>query len=310
MNRFGAIIEQLSYIAEPEDQVRLLRHYLSTVSDDDRAAVAAMLSSPRFRHVKPALLRALIRERVSDALYALSRKFVGDTSETIALLWQSSHGTNREPTPSGVLEMLKSAGPSALPKLVVSLLDTCDVSGRHLLIKYLTGAFRSPVSETLLTDVFGACRIPATFALVPTGRPGKQADLFLVDVELNPGTIEAVLLYVEKGRSRTSPLLCTIGVWNGEVLVPVGRVEAGQHQSPIEVFTTKSAVRRFGPATEVQHSSVAAMVLHVSFDGVTTSKRRKTGLTLIAPRIVSIAEGASVDAASHVEELTNLLPPR
>ena len=165
------------------------------------------------------------------------------------------------------------------------------------------------MSNALLAEIFSSYSIPEGFASIAAVKPDQQTDLFLAYLELNPGTIDAVLMYVEKGRSRASPLLCTIGIWSRDVLMPVGRVEAGQYQLAIEAFTKSFAVKRFGPATEVQHSSTAALVLNVAFDGITQSKRRKAGLTLIAPRILSIAEGTLADAASQVEDLMNLLPP-
>ena len=134
--------------------------------------------------------------------------------------------------------------------------------------------------------------------------------MFARNVEQTPGVLQAVLLYVERSRSRTSPLICTFGVWAGEELIPVGRAEAAQAQSTIETFARTSAVRRFGPATEVKHSAENSLILNVAYDGVETSNRRKAGLTLIAPRILSVAETAGIEEASHIEDLSKQLPPQ
>ena len=40
-----------------------------------------------FRHAKPGIIRALIAERTDPMLFELSYDYVGDLSETVALMW-------------------------------------------------------------------------------------------------------------------------------------------------------------------------------------------------------------------------------
>lgn len=310
MNSLGALVESLACASEPNDQARLLDNYLSTLSELERKAAARMLAGANVKYVKLALLRALLREQIDDTLFSLSQKFVGDTHETISLLWPKETRSNRDPSPSDVIEKLQGASPSGLPRLIQEMMGACDAAGRNLLVRVLTGSLKSCVSQPHLIDVLIAHNLPAP-ANKPKASPHPaQADLFARHVEQTPGELQAVLLYVEKGRARTSPLICTFGVWAGEELIPVGRAEAGPAKPLIEVFAQASAIRRFGPATEVQHSAEAALVLNVAYEGVETSNRRKAGLTLMAPRILSVAQGTSRDEASHIEDLSNLLPSR
>ena len=43
-----------------------------------------------FRHAKPGIIRALIAERTDPMLFELSYDYVGDLSETVALMWPAS----------------------------------------------------------------------------------------------------------------------------------------------------------------------------------------------------------------------------
>ncbi|HEY6025697.1 MAG TPA: cisplatin damage response ATP-dependent DNA ligase, partial [Pseudolabrys sp.] len=51
-----------------------------------------------FKHAKAGMIRALIAERTDPALFALSYDYVGDLSETVALMWPAQHA-ERVPLP-------------------------------------------------------------------------------------------------------------------------------------------------------------------------------------------------------------------
>ncbi|MFZ8368806.1 hypothetical protein ACO1LQ_13865, partial [Staphylococcus aureus] len=66
----------------------LIVDYLRAVPDPDRGwAMAALTGELDLPGVKPAVIRALIEERVDPMLFRMSRDYVGDTAETVALLW-------------------------------------------------------------------------------------------------------------------------------------------------------------------------------------------------------------------------------
>src|SRR5260221_10713915 len=105
MNRFAALLDRLAYEPSRNAKLRLLTDYFRETPDPDRGyALAAMTGALNFRNAKPALLRELIAERTDPQLFALSYDYVGDLSETIALMWPVRPGANHAPTLSEVVE--------------------------------------------------------------------------------------------------------------------------------------------------------------------------------------------------------------
>ena len=91
MNRFAALLDRLAYEPGRNAKLRLLTDYFRTTGDPDRGyALAAITGALSFRHAKPGLIRALIAERTDPVLFGLSYDYVGDLSETVALLWPAA----------------------------------------------------------------------------------------------------------------------------------------------------------------------------------------------------------------------------
>ncbi|MCO5091773.1 cisplatin damage response ATP-dependent DNA ligase [Bosea sp. (in: a-proteobacteria)] len=150
MNRFARLLDRLAYEPRRNAKLALIADYLRTTPDPDRGyALAAMTGGLSFRHAKAGLVRALIAERTDPVLFALSYDYVGDLSETVALLWPARHGTNAVPHLPEVVESLREAGKTDLPRLVAAWLDALDETGRWALLKLITGSLRIGVSARL-----------------------------------------------------------------------------------------------------------------------------------------------------------------
>jgi DNA ligase-1 len=92
MNRFAELLDRLAYEPGRNNKLRLLTAYFREVEDPDRGyALAALTGALSFKHAKPALIRDLIAARTDPALFALSYDYVGDLSETVALMWPKAH---------------------------------------------------------------------------------------------------------------------------------------------------------------------------------------------------------------------------
>ncbi|MGJ4914488.1 ATP-dependent DNA ligase [Bradyrhizobium sp. HKCCYLRH2060] len=88
MNRFAELLDRLAYEPGRNNKLRLLTAYFREVGDPDRGyALSALTGALSFKHAKPALIRDLIAARTDPALFALSYDYVGDLSETVALMW-------------------------------------------------------------------------------------------------------------------------------------------------------------------------------------------------------------------------------
>ena len=153
MNRFAELLDRLSYEPGRNNKLRLLTAYLRDTPDPDRGyALAAMTGALSFKHAKPALIRDLITARADPALFALSYDYVGDLSETVALMWpRSERPTNMPPPPTltDVVDTLDSLPKKELPAQLAAWLDGLDETGRWALLKLVTGALRIGVSARL-----------------------------------------------------------------------------------------------------------------------------------------------------------------
>src|SRR6266436_6257460 len=88
MNRFAELLDRLAYEPGRNNKLRLLANYFREVEDPDRGyALAALTGALSFKHAKPGLIRDLIAARTDPVLFALSHDYVGDLSETVALMW-------------------------------------------------------------------------------------------------------------------------------------------------------------------------------------------------------------------------------
>ena len=88
MNRFAELLDRLAYEPGRNNKLRLITTYFREVEDPDRGyALAALTGALSFKHAKPGLIRDLIAARTDPVLFALSYDYVGDLSETVALMW-------------------------------------------------------------------------------------------------------------------------------------------------------------------------------------------------------------------------------
>src|SRR5260221_2921215 len=88
MTRFAELLDRLAYEPGRYNKLRLLTSYFREVEDPDRGyALAALTGALSFKHAKPGRIRDLIAARTDPVLFALSHDYVGDLSETVALMW-------------------------------------------------------------------------------------------------------------------------------------------------------------------------------------------------------------------------------
>ncbi len=95
MNRFAELLDRLTYEPARNAKLRLMTDYFRSTPDPERGwALAALTGALTFPHAKSGLIRSLIAERTDPVLFELSYDYVGDLSETIALLWPKPLATS------------------------------------------------------------------------------------------------------------------------------------------------------------------------------------------------------------------------
>ena len=152
MNRFAELLDRLVLTPSRNGKLTLLTDYFRETEDPDRGlALAAITGDLKIAAVKPAMLRALVTERMDPVLFGYSYDYVGDLAETVSLVWPQSPSAipNHAPTLAEVVEKLQTASRSDGPKVLAGLLDSADIDARYAIIKLVTGGLRIGVSARL-----------------------------------------------------------------------------------------------------------------------------------------------------------------
>ncbi len=150
MKDFAELLDRLAYTPSRNDKLRLLADYFAATPDPDRGfALAALSDGLFFRLPVRRILAELLGPRVDPVLFDLSRDYVGDTAETIALIWPGGTARSKPPRLAALVEALQAAPPTHVPALLANWLDQLDATGRWALLKLMTGALRVGVSARL-----------------------------------------------------------------------------------------------------------------------------------------------------------------
>ena len=150
MRAFAHLLDRLAFTASRNAKLRLVRDFLAETPDPDRGwALASLTGDLSFSAAKPGAIRKAVETRMDPVLFGWSYDFVGDLAETVALVWPSQPGANREPELSEVVEALRIATRAEVQPLIERWLDALVVDGRWALLKLLTGGLRVGVSARL-----------------------------------------------------------------------------------------------------------------------------------------------------------------
>lgn len=133
----------------------------------------------------------------------------------------------------------------------------------------------------------------------------------------DPFKIDALLMYAQRGHGKRSGLFSdfTFGVWreaeNGALeLVPVGKAYFGftdEELRKIDKFVRENTIDRFGPVRSVHASIDKGLVLEIAFEGISYSKRHKSGVAMRFPRVSRLRWDKPPSDINHLQDLNQLI---
>ena len=151
MDAFAELLDRLSFTPGRNAKLGLMARYFRSTPDPDRGwALCVLTDGLPFSLPVRKTIQTMMAERIDEELFRLSRDYVGDTAETVALLWPDTcAGSRSAPGLSDVVETLRVIDRARLPGQLAAWLDQLNASGRWALLKLLTGALRIGVSTRL-----------------------------------------------------------------------------------------------------------------------------------------------------------------
>lgn len=150
MRAFAQLLDALSTHHGRNDKLALMLEYFRATPDPDRGwALAALTDGVPVKVPFRRVLADLMAERLDPVLYKLSRDFVGDTAETVSLLWPGDSAGTEPPSLSEIVARLEIGSARAMDTTVAAILDAGDATERWAFLKFIGGALRVGVSSRL-----------------------------------------------------------------------------------------------------------------------------------------------------------------
>ena len=126
--------------------------------------------------------------------------------------------------------------------------------------------------------------------------------------KVNPLTIDAVLVYAQKGHGRRSNLYTdyTFAVKDGDKLVTFTKAYSGltdEEFGKVDAFVKRNSLEKFGPVRTVKPE----LVFEIAFEGIAASRRHKSGVALRFPRMLRWRHDKKPDEINTLEDLQQML---
>ncbi|PTR16617.1 DNA ligase-1 [Nitrosospira sp. Nsp2] len=131
--------------------------------------------------------------------------------------------------------------------------------------------------------------------------------------KLDPYTVDAVLVYAQKGHGRRASLYTdyTFAVWSdspdsGRKLVPFAKAYSGltdREIAQVDAVIRKTTVEKFGPVRSV----TPTMVFEIGFEGIAKSSRHKSGIAVRFPRMLRMRDDKKIDQADTLDTLNAMI---
>ena len=126
--------------------------------------------------------------------------------------------------------------------------------------------------------------------------------------KIDPLTIDAVMVYAQKGSGRRSNLYTdyTFAVKDGDKLVTFAKAYSGltdKEFAQVDNFVKRNSIEKFGPVRTVKPE----LVFELAFEGIAESKRHKSGVALRFPRMSRWRKDKSFEEINTLDDLKAIL---
>jgi DNA ligase-1 len=126
--------------------------------------------------------------------------------------------------------------------------------------------------------------------------------------KVEPMSLDAVLIYAQAGSGKRANLFTdyTFALWDGDNLVPFAKAYSGLDNAEIDEldkWIRRHTIERFGPVRSVEPSHV----FEIGFEGIATSTRHKSGISVRFPRILRWRKDKPVAEADTLQTAKELL---
>ncbi|MVT10758.1 ATP-dependent DNA ligase [Chitinophaga tropicalis] len=126
--------------------------------------------------------------------------------------------------------------------------------------------------------------------------------------KIDPLTIDAVMIYAQKGHGRRSNLYTdyTFAVKDGDQLVAFTKAYSGltdKEINEVDNWVKKNSIEKFGPVRTVKPE----LVFEIAFEGIAASNRHKSGVALRFPRINRWRKDKPAEEINTLADLQQLL---
>ncbi|WP_276481854.1 ATP-dependent DNA ligase [Paraflavitalea pollutisoli] len=126
--------------------------------------------------------------------------------------------------------------------------------------------------------------------------------------KIDPLTIDAVMVYAQKGTGRRSNLYTdyTFAVKDGDKLVTFTKAYSGltdKEFAQVDNFVKRNSIEKFGPVRTVKPE----LVFEIAFEGIAASNRHKSGVALRFPRMSRWRTDKKADEINTLDDLKKML---
>ena len=126
--------------------------------------------------------------------------------------------------------------------------------------------------------------------------------------KIDPLTIDAVMVYAQKGSGRRSNLYTdyTFAVRDGDQLVTFAKAYSGltdKEFAQVDNFVKRNSIEKFGPVRTVKPE----LVFELAFEGIAESKRHKSGVALRFPRMSRWRHDKKPEDINTLDDLKSIL---